>query len=57
MSENLMLQIAVLLKNIVCIIAFILLAIVFNKWWIALFAVLFLTTVEKEENKDGSDNK
>lgn len=57
MSENLMLQIAVLLKNTVCIIAFILLAIVFNKWWIALFAVLFLTTVEKEENKDGSDNK
>lgn len=31
------------IKNSICIICWIVLAIIFNKWWIALFAALFLS--------------
>ena len=31
------------LKNIVCVVCWVVLAIVFNKWWIALFGLLFLS--------------
>ena len=34
------------LKNIIAILAWIALAIIFNKWWIALFAALFLSDFE-----------
>ena len=33
----------VLLYNIVCVICWTILSIVFNKWWIALFAILFMS--------------
>lgn len=33
----------ILIKNLLTIIAFIVLAIVFNHWWISLFALLFMT--------------
>ena len=51
MSENLILMIAVLLKNIIVTISFVVLAIVFNTWWISLFSLLFLTTIEKIEKE------
>lgn len=35
-------------KNIVAIIAWIALAILFDKWWIALFALLFLSSIKTE---------
>lgn len=37
-----------ILKNIVVIICFTVLAIVFNKWWIILFSLLFLTYFNSE---------
>ena len=52
MNENLKLQIAVLIKNTISLTLWIVLAIAFNKWWIALFSILFLTSVEKEKNKE-----
>ena len=57
MSEDLKLQIAVLIKNTISLALWVVLAIAFNKWWIALFSILFLTFVEKENNKEGlNDN-
>ena len=57
MSEDLKLMIAVLIKNTVCTIAFILLAIAFNKWWLCLFGILFITTVEKNNERKGEIKK
>ncbi len=37
---------AVMLKNSICVICWAALAVIFNKWWIALFALLFLTSYE-----------
>lgn len=52
MSEHLKLQIAVLIKNTISLTLWIVLAITFNKWWIALFSILFLTFVKEENNKE-----
>lgn len=49
MNKSIMLVWAI--KNSICMICWTYLAIVFDKWWIALFAVLFmssLTTHHKE---------
>lgn len=37
-----------ILKNIIAIICFTILAIVFNKWWIIFFSVVFLTLFESK---------
>lgn len=52
MSENLKLQIAVLIKNTICLALWITLAIIFNKWWVALFSLLFITVIENKENRN-----
>ena len=39
------------IKNSVCTICWVILAIVFNKWWIALFAILFLSSLSTETAK------
>ena len=57
MSEHLKLQIAVLIKNTISLALWVVMAIAFNKWWIALFSILFLTSVEKEKNKEGLNDK
>ena len=57
MSEHLKLQIAVLIKNTISLALWVVLAIAFNKWWIALFSILFITSVEKEKNKEGLNDK
>ena len=54
MSEHLKLQIAVLIKNTISLTLWVVMAITFNKWWIALFRILFLTFVEKRKEQ-GSD--
>lgn len=38
----------VMIKNCVSIICFTILAIVFDKWWIAIFAILFLESVKSK---------
>lgn len=46
MSENTKLAIALTFSNTLRIICFTALAIIFNKWWIILFVVLFMTYQE-----------
>ena len=62
MNENA----AVILHNTVVVLAFILLAITFKHWWIALFALIFfmypsatieLEDTETQENKDNDQTK
>ena len=43
------------LKNSVAIACWTILAIYFNKWWIALFAVLFLSSISTKNGKDDED--
>ena len=40
------------LKNSVAIVCWTILAICFNKWWIALFAALFLSGISTKNEKD-----
>ena len=45
---------AIALKNSICMICWTALAVIFNKWWIALFAALFMTgytTIHKYHRK------
>ena len=44
MNKNLYWSVAI--KNSICVICWTALAIIFHKWWIALFGVLFLTSIE-----------
>lgn len=37
-----------ILKNIIAIICFTVLAIVFDKWWIIFFSIIFLTAFESK---------
>ena len=37
---------AVAIKNSICVICWTALAIVFNAWWIALFGLLFISSIE-----------
>ena len=62
MNENA----AAILHNTVVVLAFILLAITFKHWWIALFALIFfmypsatieLEDTETQENKDDDQTK
>ncbi len=39
------------IKNIVCVVAWVVLAIVFNKWWIALFGALFISGLKTSVGK------
>lgn len=39
------------IKNSICIICWTALAVIFNKWWIALFAALFMTGLKTETVK------
>lgn len=50
MSEILKQQIALLISNTIRIALFVMLAIAFEKWWIALFSVLFLTSTKENKN-------
>ena len=38
------------IKNSICVICFTALAIIFHKWWIVLFAALFMTSYETKHN-------
>lgn len=49
-KERYKLQRNMLIANTVKILGFILLAIVFNHWWIALFSILFWTYTKNEKS-------
>lgn len=48
--------IILVLKNIVSIICFTILAIVFNRWWIVFFSILFITIFEYHSEKEKDDD-
>ena len=37
------------IKNSICVICWVALAIIFNKWWIALFGLLFITSLKTSD--------
>ena len=43
MNKNIYLSVAI--TNSICVICWTALAIIFHKWWIALFGILFLTSI------------
>ena len=52
MKDEYKLAIAIMTKNIIIVALFVTLAIVFNKWWISLFSILFWNGVKlKEDDK------
>lgn len=51
MSENLKLYIACFIFNILTLICFLILAIVFKHWWIIFFYALLHTSVKDKEDK------
>lgn len=36
---------ALVIKNSICVVCWVVLAIVFNKWWVALFGLLFMSGI------------
>ena len=53
MSEELKQQILVITTNILKLIGFIILAIYFQKWWLVLISILFMSSIEyKKDNKN-----
>ena len=49
MSDEIKIYIMIIIKNIVAIICFTILAVVFKKWWIALFSLLFYSIFKSDE--------
>lgn len=47
MNDKLKQQIAVLTKNTIMVIVFVILAIVFEHWWIVFFSAAFMTSIER----------
>ena len=62
MSEDLKLEIAVLIKNTITLIVFSILAMIFQKWWIVLISILFFyftenkKEIENDRRKDTESN-
>ena len=48
LEYNKKINILATIKNCITLICFTILAIVFNKWWIIFFSIIFLTTFESK---------
>lgn len=48
-EHNKILNWQVLIKNSITLICFTILAIVFNKWWLVLFSIIFWTFIERQD--------
>lgn len=57
MSENLMFEIVVLIKNTITLIVFSILAIIFQTWWIVLISILFFTFIENKKEIENDRRK
>lgn len=57
MSENLMFEIVVLIKNTITLIVFSILAIIFQAWWIVLISILFFTFIENKKEIENDRRK
>lgn len=49
--DNKCIYLAYTIKNSICIICWTMLAIIFNHWWIALFALFFMSTLTTEQKR------
>lgn len=52
MTDEAKVIIAVLIKNTIVLICFVALAIMFGKWWIALFSALYFTSFKESVDKE-----
>ena len=52
MSDKTKLTVIVVIKNLITIVCFTILAIVFCKWWIVLFSALFMTGLKWKKEAD-----
>lgn len=50
-------QIKNMVENVVAIICFALLAVIFRHWWISLFSLIFLLTEDDRRNKNSKKSK
>lgn len=48
-KHNKELNLLVTIRNLISLICFTILAIVFNKWWIVFFALIFFSYVDRED--------
>ena len=46
------LNLLVVIRNSISLICFTILAIIFKKWWIVFFAILFVSYIGKDKEKD-----
>ena len=46
-----------ILYNIACVVCFTILAIIFNKWWIVFFVLLFIRNISIETTDKKKSNK
>lgn len=56
-NDNFWLLLINAISNLGIMAAWTILAIFFNKWWIALFAILCLTTIKVETNDDNDEEE
>ena len=57
MNETLKLCIAVLIKNVLVVALFVLLAIKFQHWWRVLFSVLFWNSISTSNKDEEEESK
>lgn len=57
MSENLKLNLIVVVGDILITAIFALLAIVFHKWWIILFSIFLTYTIKSKKEDENGRNK
>lgn len=55
MNNYIWLYTIVILKNVITIICFTYLAIIFNHWWIILFSALFMTSITTNKGDDKNE--
>ena len=57
MNNDLKLYLLCFTRNVISLMCFTILAIVFQKWWIVFFALLFWVIVEREETEDDNSRE
>lgn len=56
-EHNIYLNILMVLRNCISLICFTILAIIFNKWWIVFFAILFTSFIDKDKKERVDTNE
>lgn len=48
-------NVAIIMHNTVCVVAFVLLAIAFKHWWLVFFALIFFHPIQSKDDKQEKD--